>query len=155
MSQVLLDDVELQQIQSDCAEAIENTTWKYNANLSNCTMIKQAIQLAREGFDGGPEALQIFKPKSRVFSEWMDYAHLLTVCYNYDKEVKKFTILRNRILFQAPAKNSVSGLYIAYTTYVSMIHIYYLNYYSIYIIGSTFPRLSNPGRDRTFLSTAE
>ena len=76
--------------------------------------------------------MQKFKPKSRVFSEWMDYAHLLTVCYNYDKEVQKFTILRTRILFQAPANNSVSGLYIAYETYVSMIHVYYyLKYCSI------------------------
>lgn len=97
MSHVLLNDEDLQRIQADCNQAITRITWSYNADLSNCISIKQAIQLAREGYDGGPEALEIFKPKTKVFSEWMDYVHLLTVYYNRNKEIRKFTILRTRI----------------------------------------------------------
>ena len=111
MSHVLLNNDELQQIQMDCDKAIKIITWKRNADLSDCKTIKQAIQLAREGFDGGPEALEIFKPRTRVFSEWMDYAHLLTVCYNCDKKIKKFTILRTRIReITSTCQNSVGGL---------------------------------------------
>ena len=125
MSHVLLNDMELQRIQSDCAEAIKNTSWKCNADLSSCKSIKQAIQLAREGFDGGPKALQMFKPKTRVFSEWMDYAHLLTVCYNCDKEIQKFTILRTRIQFiQHLLKTPSVDCILHIKTYVFMIHIY-------------------------------
>ena len=125
MNQNLLNDEDLNRIQTDCTKAIKNIAWKHNADLSNCKTIKQAIRLAREGFDGGPEASEMFKPKTRAFSEWMDYAHLLTICYNCDKEIRKFTILRTRIQFiQHLLKTPSVDCILHIKTYVFMIHIY-------------------------------
>ena len=98
MNSYMLSEAEVQKINDDCQAALNQVTWNNNADLDNCYMIKQAIQLARDGFDGGPTAIEKFKPKDANYNSWMDYVHLVTVHYNRGKLIKKYTILRTKIL---------------------------------------------------------
>ena len=80
-----LTEAEIKRIDDDCQAALKQVSWNNNADLANCFSIKQAIQLARDGFDGGPAAIEKFKPKDAAYNSWMDYAHLITVYYNRNK----------------------------------------------------------------------
>ena len=102
---MLLTDKEKAAIESKCDEAIKNIEWKYDADPDDCITIKRALQSARKGYDGGPTALMNLKPRTNSHSEWMDFVHLVTVYYNMNKDIKKYTILRNWIIYyiQMPA----------------------------------------------------
>ena len=111
MNLVTLTEAEIDTINTDCENALNQVLWYTNADLSNCSSIRQAIQLARDGLDGGPTAIEKFKPNNGNFTAWMNYAHLITVYYNRDKRVKKYTILRTRIQdSHLQNKNSICGL---------------------------------------------
>ena len=97
MVDIQLSQDELTDIKMKCQEAILNITWRRNADPADCTTVTRALQLARNGFDGGPTALDQLQPNTNSFEEWMNFVHLVTVYYNHDKKLKKFTILRKRI----------------------------------------------------------
>ena len=95
---MILDDKEKAAIEDKCDEVIQSIEWKKNAAPGDCINIERALQSARKGYDGGPEATINLKPKTNSHSSWMNFVHLLTVYYNRDKLVKRYTILRNRII---------------------------------------------------------
>ena len=96
---MLLTSNEKAEIEIKCDEAIRDIEWKNNAGPDDCTTIIRALQSARKGYDGGPTALMKLKPSTNSHSEWMEFVHLVTVYYNMNKTIKKYTILRNRIIY--------------------------------------------------------
>ena len=95
---MILTDVEKAAIENKCNEFICLIEWRNNAAPGDCINIERALQSARKGCDGGPEAVTNLKPKTNSHSDWMNFVHLLTVYYNRGKSVKRYTILRKRII---------------------------------------------------------
>ena len=93
MKSVHLTANDVTRLREKCNNAINDINWTNTADLTNCDY-KRALQLAREGQDGGPTATKRFEPTNNNHHKWMKYAHLLTVLYNRNRSVKRFTILR-------------------------------------------------------------
>ena len=88
------DVTEIEFIKRKCQEALAQVTWANNICYNNNITIAVATELARQGLDGGKEAVWNLQPKTNDFHSWIDYAGLCTVLYNCGKTCKKFTILR-------------------------------------------------------------
>ena len=69
-------------------------TWNELGNASN---IAEATCEAMAGRDLGWEKTRNLMPANYDHHHWMNFAHLLTVLYNRDKEIKRFSIFRNVI----------------------------------------------------------
>ena len=67
-------------------------------NLGSAKNIAEATREAVKGRDLGWEGTRAMMPNNYDFHHWMNYAHLLTVLYNRDHEIKRFSILRNAII---------------------------------------------------------
>ena len=72
------------------------TSIKWN-ELGTAKNIAEATREAVAGRDLGWEQTRKLMPNNYDHHHWMNFAHLLTVLYNRDKELKRFSIIRNVI----------------------------------------------------------
>ena len=92
MSTITLNERE--EIMRKCEAALDQVKWNNNISFTADTTIAQALLSARSNKDAGLKGALSLLPSTLDFHEWMDFIHLITVYYNFDKDVKKFTILR-------------------------------------------------------------
>ena len=85
---------EHQSYKLSCKQAINDTVWSETNCLSPITQLDQALSMAKEGQNLSKENVEKLEPKSMLFHEWMDYAHIITIFYNKCHKKKKYTILR-------------------------------------------------------------
>ena len=85
---------EHQSYKLSCKQAIEDTTWPETDCPSPVITLAQALHLAKNGQNLSKDNVEKLEPKTMLFHEWMDYAHIVTICYNKCHQKKKYTILR-------------------------------------------------------------
>ena len=91
--------IEREEILEKCYAALEHVQWNHNETFDADTTISKAIQSARMGKDAGLHGAVKLVPATLNFHDWMDYVHLITIYYNFGKPIKKFTILRKRVVY--------------------------------------------------------
>ena len=94
----LLQETELKHIKQQCEWAQDEIVWKNDAPITAARTIKSALQAAVDGLDIGRERTLLLMPKTADYHVWMDYAHLLTIYYNRNRTVQRYTILRMGLL---------------------------------------------------------
>ena len=85
---------EYQKYKLQCQQAINDIIWPEDAlDLPNLN-IADALKLAKNGQKLDKETVKSLEPNTLLFHEWMDYVHIVTICYNECHLQQKFTILR-------------------------------------------------------------
>ena len=82
-------------VQQKCEDILDKIEWRNTDVFDETTTIAEAVRLVKLGRDGGREGLRFIKPKTSCFRDWMDYAFILTMCYNWNKDERLYTVTRN------------------------------------------------------------
>ena len=88
------DDNTTEEVKDKCLNSLNDIQWRNHINFTKHTTIESAIELARQGLDGGLEGTFQLQPQDLDFHCWMQFASLCTILYNRNRTNKKYTILR-------------------------------------------------------------
>ena len=91
-------EADFRTVERKCNDLMFKINWQNNVQYTDATTLADAIALVKENKDGGLEGALQVRPVNSCFKSWMDFAFLLTMCYNRNHEQKYFTILRNEYL---------------------------------------------------------
>ena len=83
------------EVKIKCLATLQEIDWMNQIQFTDESTVAMAMDLARQGLDGGMEGTLKLQPKNLNFHDWMQYAHLCTILYNRTKVPEKYTILRN------------------------------------------------------------
>ena len=86
-------------VQRKCEEILDKIEWRNTDVFNESTTLAEAVRLVKLGRDGGRDGLRFIKPTTSCFKNWMDYAFVLTMCYNWNKSDRLYTVIRNRVLY--------------------------------------------------------
>ena len=95
MGEIVISEAEKERLKEICANFLDQVDWRNNTTFSADTSLSEALDLAKNGKDAGKIGAIAMEPKCLLFHEWMQYAHLITIYYNWNKSEQKYTILRN------------------------------------------------------------
>ena len=91
----LMDRTMCARISAKTDEYLSQVNWRNNGVPRD---LKNAVELAKMGIDGGREATLQLKPTSRIFEEWMDWNNLVTFLFNRDTDYQTLlSAIRNAI----------------------------------------------------------
>ena len=91
----LMDRTMCKRIENKTDEYLTLIKWRNNSQPQS---LQHAVELAKNGSDGGYDATIRLRPTSRVFSDWMDWNNLVTFLVNRDTEYQTLlSALRNAI----------------------------------------------------------
>ena len=93
-----LTENEFRRVSHRCEMAMEDIKWTNTADFTGDLTLNRAVEFAKNGQDAGYENTLSIQPKTACHHEWMEFARLLTLLFNRNREFKKFTILRNGLL---------------------------------------------------------
>ena len=95
------DDDTAEDVKDKCLNALNDIKWMNHINFDEDATVEYAIELARQGLDGGLEGTFQLQPRDLNFHCWMQFAHLCTILYNRNRTIKKYTILRTATDFKS------------------------------------------------------
>ena len=98
MTEIIVNQKEITIFKKKCQEAIKDIQWSHGTPFQPNITIVEALKMARNGEQFCKETIDNLEPKGENHAEWMNFIHLLTILYNRNKEIKKYTILRKRML---------------------------------------------------------
>ena len=79
----LMDQAMCSRIKNKTEEYLTLVKWRNNGQPQN---LQHAVELAKNGIDGGYDATMRLRPTSKIFAEWMDWNNLVTFLFNRDTE---------------------------------------------------------------------
>lgn len=81
----LMDESMINRIVETTNHYLEHVIWR---NDSQPTTLKEAVEDAKRGRDGGKDATLALRPTTKHFEEWIDWNDLITCLLNRDTGVR-------------------------------------------------------------------